>query len=73
MARMPIHPGEHLAEELREIDISAAELARNMKVPTNRVTEILKWAAIRERRYGVALSAFLRHERPVLAESANAL
>ncbi|MCC7061117.1 MAG: hypothetical protein IT508_12880 [Burkholderiaceae bacterium] len=28
MARSPIHPGEHLAEELAELGISAAELAR---------------------------------------------
>ena len=33
-----IHPGEHLAEELAELGISAAELARQLKVPTNRVT-----------------------------------
>jgi antitoxin HigA-1 len=37
----PIHPGEHLAEELRELDMSAAELARRLDVPTNRVTQIL--------------------------------
>ena len=36
-----IHPGEHLAEELRTIRMSAAELARNLEVPTNRVTQIL--------------------------------
>lgn len=36
-----IHPGEHLAEELRELRMSAAELARQLKVPTNRITEIL--------------------------------
>jgi addiction module HigA family antidote len=36
-----IHPGEHLAEELRELGMSAAELARRLNVPTNRVTEIL--------------------------------
>ena len=28
MARTTIYPGEHLAEELRELEISAAELAR---------------------------------------------
>jgi antitoxin HigA-1 len=38
MSRTPIHPGEHLAEELREIDVSAAELARQIDVPVNRVT-----------------------------------
>lgn len=36
-----IHPGEHLAEELKELGMSAAELARRLDVPTNRVTEIL--------------------------------
>ena len=33
MVRTPIHPGEHLSEELRELDISAAELARQIDVP----------------------------------------
>src|SRR5437868_11912349 len=41
MAANAIHPGEHLAEELQELKMSAAELARRLKVPTNRVTEIL--------------------------------
>jgi antitoxin HigA-1 len=41
MARIVIHPGEHLAEELDALKMSAAELARQLKVPTNRVTEIL--------------------------------
>jgi antitoxin HigA-1 len=36
-----IHPGEHLAEELREMGMSAAEFARQLDVPTNRVTQIL--------------------------------
>jgi addiction module HigA family antidote len=36
-----IHPGEHLREELNEIGMSAAELARKLDVPTNRVTSIL--------------------------------
>jgi addiction module HigA family antidote len=36
-----IHPGEHLAEELRELNMSAAELGRNLGVPTNRVTQVL--------------------------------
>ena len=41
MAILAIHPGEHLAEELKELGMSAAELARQLGVPTNRVTEIL--------------------------------
>jgi addiction module HigA family antidote len=41
MARTPIHPGEHLAEELEELSMSAAELARQIEVPVNRITEII--------------------------------
>ena len=41
MARLAIHPGEHLAEELKALDMSAAELARELEVPTNRITGIL--------------------------------
>jgi len=41
MARTAIHPGEHLAEELSALRMSAAELARQLGVPTNRITEIL--------------------------------
>ena len=44
--RMPWHgqqfiPGEHWAEELSALGMSAAELARQLGVPTNRITEIL--------------------------------
>src|SRR6266571_2395389 len=41
MALTAIHPGEHLAEELEELKLSAAELARQLKVPTNRITAII--------------------------------
>ncbi len=41
MGRSAIHPGEHLAEQLTELGMSAAELARQLKVPTNRITAIL--------------------------------
>jgi len=41
MARAAIHPGEQLGEELKALGMSAAELARQIEVPTNRVTEIL--------------------------------
>jgi antitoxin HigA-1 len=41
MTRIAIHPGEHLAEELQELGMSAAELARQLEVPTNRITEIM--------------------------------
>jgi antitoxin HigA-1 len=41
MRRTPIHPGEHLDEELRELGISAAELSRQIDVPVNRITGII--------------------------------
>jgi len=41
MAVPAIHPGEHLAEELKQLRMTAAELARRLDVPTNRITEIL--------------------------------
>ena len=41
MVRPAIHPGEILADELEELGISAAELARELHVPTNRITQIL--------------------------------
>jgi len=41
MARTPIHPGEILREELEILGVSAAEFARQLNVPTNRVTGIL--------------------------------
>lgn len=41
MARTPIHPGEHLADALAGLGVTAAELARAIQVPANRVTGIL--------------------------------
>ena len=41
MGRSAIHPGLHLAEQLKELGMSAAELGRRLGVPTNRITAIL--------------------------------
>ena len=41
MARIFIHPGEHLADELKAIGMSANELAKDLGVPTNRLTQII--------------------------------
>lgn len=41
MARTPIHPGEILAEELSALDVTPTELARQLKVPANRITGII--------------------------------
>ena len=42
MAREPIHPGEFLADELQEIEITAAELSRQLDVPPNRISQIIR-------------------------------
>ncbi len=41
MPREPIHPGEFLADELEELGMSAAELARIIHVPANRISQII--------------------------------
>ena len=42
MLRRPIHPGEILTEELFSLGISPTELARQLKVPPNRITQIIQ-------------------------------
>jgi antitoxin HigA-1 len=42
MARPAIHPGEILAEELDEIEVTPTELARQLRVPANRITQIVQ-------------------------------
>jgi len=41
MARTAIHPGEHLADELKALGMSAAALSRDINVPVNRITGIV--------------------------------
>ena len=41
MNRTPIHPGEILKDELEEINLSGAELARTIDVPANRISQII--------------------------------
>ncbi len=42
MPRPAVHPGEILAEELAEIAVTPTELARQIKVPANRITQIVQ-------------------------------
>ena len=41
MAKTPIHPGEILADELAELEMSARALAKALHVPSNRISQIL--------------------------------
>jgi addiction module HigA family antidote len=40
--RPAIHPGEILAEELEEVSVTPTELARQLRVPANRITQIVQ-------------------------------
>jgi addiction module HigA family antidote len=40
--RPAIHPGDILADELAEIGVTPTELARQLKVPANRITQIIQ-------------------------------
>jgi addiction module HigA family antidote len=42
MSRPPIHPGEILADELQGLGVSLTELARQLDVPPNRISEIIR-------------------------------
>ena len=41
MARTPIHPGETLADELEALGVSPTELSRQIRVPANRISQII--------------------------------
>ena len=41
MPRTPIHPGEILVEELEELGVSPTELSRQIRVPANRISQIV--------------------------------
>lgn len=42
MTRPPTHPGEHIAVELEELNLSATQLAKELGIPANRITEIIR-------------------------------
>ena len=42
MNRKPIHPGEFLVDELEEIGITPTELSRQINVPPNRISQIVR-------------------------------
>ena len=73
MTREAIHPGETLREDLEALGMSAAELARRIKVPVNRITEILNGRRSVTGDTALRLGRVLRHFGRVLAQPAEAL
>ena len=71
--RDPIHPGETLRDDLDALGMSAAELARRIDVPVNRVTEILNGRRTVTGDTAPRLGPFLRYVGRVLAQPPEAL
>ena len=69
----PIHPGEHLQEELEELGLSARAFAQALHVPTNRITAIFERTTRSDRRYGLTVSALLWYLCRILAQSPKRL
>ena len=42
MTRLPTHPGEHIAVDLEELNMSATQGAKELGIPANRLTEIIR-------------------------------
>ena len=64
----PVHPGEILGEELQELGMSANALAKELGVPTNRITAILGGRRGINADTALRLSPILRHDAAAVAE-----
>ena len=73
MARLIIHPGEHLADELQALGMSANELAKELGVPTNRITEIIRGKRGISGDTALRLGPVVRHGAGYLDEPAKKL
>ena len=73
MTREPIHPGETLRDDLDALGMSAAELARRIEVPVNRITQILNGQRAVTGDTALRLGSVLRDVGRVLAQPAEAL
>ena len=41
MLKIAVHPGEILGDELKDLDVTPTELARQLRVPPNRISQII--------------------------------
>ena len=72
MSRTPVHPGEILGDELEEIGISGAELSRQIRVPENRISQIIARSAASPPNRPAPWQV-VRHHPGVLAQLAEKL
>ena len=73
MTRPAIHPGEILADELEELNITPTELARQLSVPAEPDHADHPGETGDHGRYGASARPLVRNERAVLAEPAIGL
>ena len=70
----PVHPGEILREDLmKPHGLSINRLARDLRVPVTRISEIVQLSPPNNRRDRTAAGALFRQHPAILAQSANAV
>ena len=69
----PIHPGEILADELAELNKSSAELARELHVPANRISQLIAGKRSMTADTALRLEKWLGGELRFLDESAKTI
>ena len=69
----PIHPGEVLAGELEELGVTAAQLAREIHVPSNRLYQLIAGKRAMTADTALRSRAMARGRGRVLAEPAEAI
>ena len=73
MTRLPNHPGEILGEKLKEIGISASEIARQIKALQNRISQIIAGKRSITGETALRLGCGFRKQPRVLADFASLL
>jgi plasmid maintenance system antidote protein VapI len=73
MARPAIHPGEILADELNELQVTPTELSRQIAVPPNRISQIIQGKRAPSPATRASPRALVSDQRPILAQSAIGL
>ena len=73
MAHPAIHPGEILADELSELEITPTELSRQISVPPNRISQIIQGKRAITGDTALRLGHWFQTQRTILAQPAIGL
>ena len=69
----PVHPGEILREELEELGMSAKAIARELGVPQNRISDILRGRRGNYCRHSTPTGSLSQYDTAIVAEPAKSL